>query len=175
MGKFCFHPACCAIHGENKMCLSWFMGKFIFPLSWLRHSRGKIPSLFLHTKGLANWLTFVEHQYFPSKSRTFVQLSKVSLMPSKIKEKGKMQDLKSFEDSCSITLQTSLCFGLVRKLVDSSEHGSFKTTCPFLHVLAHPCVKSTWSSGHEHSPFLRQVPRFVMLQTESSPKWQDIP
>ena len=130
---------------------------------------------YFSTQGLAHWLTFVEHQYFPPKSRTFVQLSKVSLMPSKIKEKGKIQDLKSFEDSCSITLQTSLCFGLVRKLVDSSEHGSFKTTCPFLHVLAHPCVKSTWSSGHEHSPFIRQVPRFVMLQTESSPKWQDIP
>ena len=37
------------------------MGKFIFPLSWLRHSWGKILSLFLYTKGISQ--TFRHHQW----------------------------------------------------------------------------------------------------------------
>ena len=54
MGKFIFTtPASPYI-----MCLSWFMGKFFFLLSWLRHSRRKIPSLFLHIKGLGHSLAF---------------------------------------------------------------------------------------------------------------------
>ena len=37
------------------MCLSWLLGKFLFPQSWLRHSWGKSPSLFFHTMGLGHW------------------------------------------------------------------------------------------------------------------------
>ena len=40
------------------MCLSWLLGKFFFPRSWLRHSRGKNPSLFFHTKGLGQSCQF---------------------------------------------------------------------------------------------------------------------
>ena len=43
------------------MCLSWLMGKFIFPRSWLRHSRGKILSLFLNIKGICHFLVVSEN------------------------------------------------------------------------------------------------------------------
>ena len=46
------------------MYLSWLRGNFIFPLSWLRHSRGKIPSLFLHTKGLAQFWRLVNRRNY---------------------------------------------------------------------------------------------------------------
>ena len=67
-GEISFHHSCKAIHGENIMCLSWFMAKFIFPLSWLRHSSGKTPSLFLLSMGLA-------HSTFPLKTQLGMDFS----------------------------------------------------------------------------------------------------
>ena len=81
MGKFIFTtPAPPYI-----MCLSWFMGNFFFLLSWLRHSRRKIPSLFLHIKGLGHFLKKSEnlacHQHM-SKSIPFCQLDRKILFLS---------------------------------------------------------------------------------------------
>ena len=55
MGKFIFTTPAPPFM-EKILCLSWFMGKFFFLLSWLRHSRGKSPSLFLHIKEIGQTL-----------------------------------------------------------------------------------------------------------------------
>ena len=54
MGKLFFTTPAKPFMGKMGMCHSWFMGNFLFPYSWLRHSYGKIPSLILSRTGLAH-------------------------------------------------------------------------------------------------------------------------
>ena len=56
MGKLFFTTPAKPFMGKMGMCHSWFMGNFLFPYEWLRHSYGKIPSLILSRTGLAHSL-----------------------------------------------------------------------------------------------------------------------
>ena len=115
MGKFIFTtPAPPYI-----MCLSWFMGKFFFLLSWLRHSRRKIPSLFFHIKGLGH--SFNKQIYLFSLGKKFFVQTKNIL---------------------SMQMDRALMFSGLDHFVRASKGKTFQ--CAWVRCFFHACVsKST--------------------------------
>ena len=55
---------------EMEMCLSWLMGKSIFPCSWLRHSQGKIQAPILLWNGItflfSRWKLWTHRKFMTS-------------------------------------------------------------------------------------------------------------